>query len=241
MIAKKRLDDDLGLNDLMEDFFGLNIRGLKSIFFLFVRPRVYMRAAVRADWAGRYTPSLRLWVSLMAVLYFFQFFWAGETSGTVLLLEQQFADRGDVLPAGTSAADLAKAAANWQFTLQPFFAFGFMFIAATLWRGWGQATGFTLRERLLFAVAVPSLVVSLPTVLLFGLVSAANYVTYGIYFILSVFAMNWLTAYRSLPRAMPMRGRAWRSGATALVIGIAMSFANILAQSIATLIVLGGG
>ena len=56
---------DPGLNDMAEDLFGLSLRGLATIRDSFLRPADLFSAARTPDWQGRYTPSVRLVISLI--------------------------------------------------------------------------------------------------------------------------------------------------------------------------------
>lgn len=57
---QKQSADGLGVDDLVEDIFGLNWRGLKTIWTLFTRPALYFEAAKTPKWQDRYTPSFRV-------------------------------------------------------------------------------------------------------------------------------------------------------------------------------------
>ena len=51
----------VGGDDLIEDMFGLNLRGLKTLWVMFASPRKGYEAARSPDWMDRsYTPSIRL-------------------------------------------------------------------------------------------------------------------------------------------------------------------------------------
>ena len=51
----RKINDLIGLDDFLEDMFGMNIRGFKTIWVLLTRPKLYFIAAKTPDWHARYT------------------------------------------------------------------------------------------------------------------------------------------------------------------------------------------
>ncbi|PHR92137.1 MAG: hypothetical protein COA69_09010 [Robiginitomaculum sp.] len=76
---KDRLDaNTIGFDDFLEDLFGLNIRGLKTLWTSFANPKAYFQACSSPNWHDKFTPSFRLWFTLSALTVFLQFFWGGN-------------------------------------------------------------------------------------------------------------------------------------------------------------------
>ena len=61
-------------DSLIEDVFGLNVRGLKTLTQLFAGPKKVFDSARVADWRSRYTPTLRLTFSIITVYMLLSFF-----------------------------------------------------------------------------------------------------------------------------------------------------------------------
>ncbi|MEL6258307.1 MAG: hypothetical protein AAFQ67_04530, partial [Pseudomonadota bacterium] len=55
------------LDELIQDAFGLNIRGVQTLWALLAHPSRVFTAAQSIDWAGRFTPSIRLAFSIVAL------------------------------------------------------------------------------------------------------------------------------------------------------------------------------
>jgi len=70
----------VGSDEFFYDIFGVNIKGLKSIWTLLRRPAEYFDAARLPDWGGEHWPSIRIWLGLMGILVALQFLWASESS-----------------------------------------------------------------------------------------------------------------------------------------------------------------
>ena len=75
-----------GLNDMAEDIFGLSLRGLSTIWETITKPAIVFTAARTPDWNQRYTPSLRLVTSIIAVMMLLRIFWAARSLQQLSLL-----------------------------------------------------------------------------------------------------------------------------------------------------------
>ena len=62
------------LDSFIEDAFGLNIRGLKTLWHLIIAPKRVLESARVTDWRERYTPTLRLTFSVITVFMLLSFF-----------------------------------------------------------------------------------------------------------------------------------------------------------------------
>lgn len=167
--------DKVGVDDILEDAFGLSMRGLHTLKASFVSPAKAFAAARMPDWNDRsYTPSIRLVFSLLAVLTAIRFLWTSKDSmfyqSTVIAIEQ----------AGTDAfgPDLDAAIASLMdiyVVIFPLAYIGFQILGALLCRVWGTGTTFPARLRLYFLGIVPSTIYTvLVTVCL-------SFVSYGVY------------------------------------------------------------
>lgn len=146
-------------DDLTEDIFGLNIRAARTVWDLLIRPAKVFTAARTADWTGAYTPTFRVFFSLIAIMFLFKFFWAGEDA----MIRAPFEAAADKLQAAEPGIDteyfiLTLMDRNW--ILYPF-AIGFWAItAAVALNIWGKGTSLVTRVRLYFAAVIPSTVLT---------------------------------------------------------------------------------
>ena len=145
-MSPKESDNKVGLDDLLEDLFGMNIRSFKTIGVLFASPRRYFTAAKTPSWMDKYTPSTRLWLGLMAILIALQFFWASPDAALMSNLANTLntAFSGAASKAGSSAdfanfdmASELQKAMKLNYLIYPFvFVFAFS-VFAWLYRAWG--------------------------------------------------------------------------------------------------------
>ncbi len=190
------MTDKIGVDDLAGDIFNLNIRGLKSITALWRSPKTYFQAARRTDWSGRFTPSVRLWLSIIALTSLLQFIWIGSGSPLVEAYTQGFRDAGVVVAGETTVEELSEIAAVWIFGIFPIVQLVLFLFLLPLFPLWGKGTTFSLRVRYGFAMMVPSaslMVFILPSMALFppGVMSS-----FGLGIGLMAFLVDAQTAYR---------------------------------------------
>lgn len=96
------------LDDLVQDLFGLSARAASSIVTLYRRPEIYYTAARDKDWEARFTPFIRLWLSIFALLTFLQFIWLREDSPLVTATAAQLTQASITLPDGITVAELSQ-------------------------------------------------------------------------------------------------------------------------------------
>lgn len=187
----------LGSDDLFEDIFGLNVRGLRTAVDTFVRPSQVFAAARQPDWARRYTPSVRLAFSILGLLAFFSFFWAGEES----LMTEQI--KG-VLSEGERAAFQNDAdAQEGAMRILGYYAagmpIGFLImhgLMSQIVRVWGRGTGGVARLRLYMASVIPNFIATFVVSMLMPIVSMALYQPIAAGLIVLTFVLDGGTALR---------------------------------------------
>lgn len=168
-MAKTKLD--IGLNSLIEDILGLNIRGLTTIRDVVVRPNVVAEAARDNAWLNKYTPSIRLVFFLLSLTSLLRFLWAPADGVVTAQLNEAFQNRVG------ETASIAQAIDQYMATygaLYPFLAIGFTVMAASFLRVWGKGTTFALRVRLHLMVLIPSSACSVFAISAFGLYGNAS-------------------------------------------------------------------
>jgi hypothetical protein len=198
----------IGSDEFFYDLFGVNIKGLKSIWTLIRRPVEYFEAATLPDWGGEHWPSIRIWLGIMGLLVALQFLWASESSEMTamfqmlaMVLADSFQDAAatdgvilnlDELDRETLGKQAFK---RWIF-IYPFFFIAAMCALAFIFRAWKPAVSFVIRIRYIFAIIIPGSVFGLLTTL--GMVNFTG----QIYMALSVISMPIIvclyavTAYR---------------------------------------------
>jgi len=155
------MSNKIGIDDLAGDLFSLNIRGMRSIGTLLADPARYFDAADDADWQDSYTPSVRLWLSLIALSSLLQVISLSSDSPIVLAYADGFRDAGLVLPRELSFQMLGEEATVWIFTAFPIVQLLTFLLILPHLKLWGRETTFSLRVRYGFAMMIPSATVML--------------------------------------------------------------------------------
>ena len=232
--------DLVGLDDFFEDLFGLNIRGLKTLKLSFTNPKVLYEAARSSDWEGKYTPSFRLWFSIIALIFFLQFFWANPegaiAENIVTQAEQiltQIKDSGGTIPANVTAKIIATKYMKWYLWLAPIFSAIFLVFLALPYRVWGKPTPFVIRQRYIFLTILPSTALSLIFIVANTFGGVEKILAISLFTSVLTVMIDLITAYRG---AFPDKS-IWRSIALALAIQAANLIGLIFAAAISTICV----
>ena len=164
----------VGFDSLLDDVFGLNIKGLKSIWTLFRRPVDYFRKAKLPEWDNEYTPSFRIWFGLMAITTGLRFLWGSEASPMYQLYLEQMTLVGEQLgkTVGGKSGELIDVSnydpalatdtlLKWMFAITPFIVMGLVAILAVIYRAWGERLSYVVRLRYLFAIVLTGNFISL--------------------------------------------------------------------------------
>lgn len=155
--------DRLGFDSLLHDMFGLNIRGLRTVWDTTFRPSRTFTAARDPDWLHRYTPSIRLVAGLLAVFLLLRFFWEAEDSAVFQGALQAITDQLNLIvaelpedqrPPPEFMAERALEGTqmlfqNWAIAYPFTFILLHLIIACCL-RIWGKGTSTVSRIRLYF-------------------------------------------------------------------------------------------
>ncbi|MEM9168135.1 MAG: hypothetical protein AAGC56_00650 [Pseudomonadota bacterium] len=148
--------DEVTLNDAVEDLFGLSFRAIATVRALIVRPAEYYAAARVKDWEGRFTPSMRMWLSLFALLSLLQFIWLGPDSPMVAATATSVDDAGLDLPAGMTAEQLSEKIYVTVYAAFPVVALCGLTLGGLLFPFWGKGQTAGTRLRSTFATVIPS-------------------------------------------------------------------------------------
>lgn len=228
----------LSIDALSEDLFGLSFRALRSVKTLWVAPRRYFEAARTLDWAGAYTPSIRLWLSFFALFSALKFWWLGGNDGMIAAYSAGFEQAAVLLPEGMSYRDIGKEAVLWVFGLIPILQIVCMVVLSLLYPFWGERTTIALRQRYFFSVIVPSASLTPVFMTLMMVVPSQGLSVYGIAIAVLSLLVDFQTGLRGGFANVSGFQRVWRAGLLALIVVILNVTMSLIAQ-IAGIIVIG--
>ena len=209
-----------GFNALLEDVFGLNVRGLRTLRDLYVHPRRVFDSARVIDWANQHTPTIRLTFSLITVYMLLSFFWAADDGplyqSLFAQLEQAVIQNPDLPP----AEDMIE---GWFAAYSFSFPFVYMFvhfIAGSLLFVWGKGTSWTTRLRLYFGLLAVSMSLSLAVTLLMPFLTVDQLLFYSLSSSLLSIVAYAVTYGRGMAGIHSGVALWWRAPLVALFIGV---------------------
>lgn len=234
----------VGSDEFFYDIFGVNIKGLKSIWTLIRQPAEYFEAARLPDWGGDHWPSIRIWIGLMGIMAALQFVWASENSETTVMFQNLAIMLGEVIRQAAEADGvvislealdkeaLGKRAFKLWALIYPFFFIGAMCVFAFIFRVWKPAVGFVVRLRYLFAIVIPGSVYGLISTLAMVNVTGPLYQTLAFIQVGVLLLLYWITAYRGPFAKFDTSERIAMSAITAFMLLIFIFVANFIAMII---------
>jgi len=240
-------DVKTGFDDLLEDLFGLNIRSVRSLKALFVKPSEYFKAAKTKDWGGQqFTPSPRLWIGLIAITVATRFLW-GDTDGAFMQVMSEQAQAGfeiglrdnpDVDASNIDWTESIQKMFDISMLIQPFMMVAVMMLLATMVRFWGEPLTYVVRLRYLFAIIIPASVVNLIATIMIFMVPTRFMTAVSISQLVIMIVLYTLTSLLG-----PFKGQARDSAipkavVLTIILFVAVMIANMIAQTIAMGIVL---
>jgi len=208
------------LDSFIEDVFGLNVRGLKTLWQLVIGPKTVFESARITDWRSRYTPTLRLTFSVITVFMLLSFFWASEDGiiyQTILAqLEEAAKTNPDMPPPGDI---LESYFAAYSFAYPFVYMLIHSLIGAVVFL-WGPRTSWVTRIRLYFALLAMGMTFSLFSILLMPMIEREGF---GLYTLVSMgltYLIYGLTYVRGMWGSYSPVGLALRALAVAFIISI---------------------
>lgn len=230
----RNMSDQPGWDALIEDIFGLSVRGLKTIWDMMVRPAQVLEAGRTRHWLDRYTPSLRLVMSLIAVMLLLRVFWAAEDTAmfqSILLQLEAVEAQGVVIEDANETARLYFNA--WAFAFPIVYLLVHTMIAMVT-RVWGKGTSFVVRLRLYYAAIIPALLFSVLSMAALPLLPIEFMLVFTAVSMFIAIAISWLTLFRGLAPDMGVGARIWR----AVLFAVLVTMADVVTSVGSTL--LGG-
>ena len=204
--APKRPDSSLDL--LVEDIAGLNLRGLRTISDMFVRPKTVFAAARDADWDRNYTPSIRLVFSFLVLMTVLRFFWADDTGVFGALFAENLRNIGYD---ETRAAQETRRVFNAFLGVFPITVILLHLTMAWSLRIWGPGTPAVMRIRYYFLTIVPSIVISTLSLLCVPALTPSVLVVWSIAIVLIAMMFDATTFWRSVTIKRSGGQIAWRA------------------------------
>ena len=221
--------DKPDIDSLLADLFGLNIRGAKTLYDLFRRPRAVFESARVNDWRNRHTPTVRLVFSILTVFSLLSFFWAGEDGVLYQSLESAL---GDVPDRAFVAQFLPNLFASFVFIYPFVYMLTHSLIGSTVFV-WGKGTSWVTRLRLYFGVASVGIAIAVLSNLAMPFVGTAGFLSIAIgTAVLSLIAYA-VTYARGMAETGPQSGRTVRAVSLAIIITLADLIAALAAGSAA--------
>ena len=214
-------EDDMtrasGWDALLDDLFGLNVRALATLWVSFTQPSKLFTAARDHGWLGKYTPSIRLVFSLIAVVVFLKFLWTNDTSALFATSRQIFEDMAIEFP----GRDLDTATRDYLAILlvtYPFTYFGIHAILSVFLNIWGKGTPMPVRIRLYFVTLIPVLLIGVASTLLYAVMTVEQLNASVLIAPLVLLGIYPLVLMNGLKPVYPSgRARLWRGGLGAVV------------------------
>lgn len=235
----------VGSDEFFYDIFGVNLKGLKSIWVLLKSPAEYFDAAREPDWGGDHWPSIRIWLGLMGILVALQFIWASESSEMTAMFQALAMSVAEGVKTAAAREGhiilldildpqaLGKRAFQIWVLIYPMFFILSMCALAFIFRAWKPAVGFVIRLRYLFAIIVPGSVFGLLATLAMVNVSGTSYQIVSFVQLGVVLIIYFITAYRGPFASLDNGERVGLSIVISCLTFVFIMIAQIIAMMIA--------
>jgi len=224
--------DKPGFDSLVEDLFGLNVRGLRTVGQLFISPKQVFESARVPDWRRKYTPTIRLTFSIITVFMLLSFFWAAEDGMMYQAILAQFTEMAAARPEPISPEqirqDIDTVFAAYSF-LYPFIYMLIHGLVGSVIFFWGKGTGWVTRLRLYFGLLAVGMTVALLSTFITPFLTADMLVAFTFIGMLIAILAYWLTYARGMWGTASVLGVLARATCLALLITLVDMIISILA------------
>lgn len=226
----------VGGDDLIEDVFGLNLRGLKTLWVMFASPRRGYEAARSPDWMDRsFTPSIRLLFSLLAVMTATRFLWAGADSSIHAMVDEQVAPLEE-LGSPEERAAFTEHIIDYFLLLFPVSFMLTQAIAGSLLRIWGKGTNTIVRIRLYMLAMLPNATFTLFALPLMTLMTVQQQTEFSLALLAVTFLMDFTTVMRGGVVSEKRSGKIIKSALYATTSNLTAIISNSLCVMLASII-----
>jgi hypothetical protein len=205
-------------DSLLADLFGLNVRGVKTLYDLFRRPKAVFESARVFDWRSKYTPTLRLAFSILTVFSLLSFFWAAEDGVLYQSLLVQFSESFANDPNAPPLNEMV----NTMFAAYNFiYPFAYMLVhglVGSLLFIWGKGTSWVARIRLYFGIISVGIALSVASVAAMPFFSLETFWIYTLVGMSANILAYMFTYARGMQGRLSMTGMIVRAPLVAVVV-----------------------
>ncbi|MEM1391285.1 MAG: hypothetical protein AAGG45_09410 [Pseudomonadota bacterium] len=219
--GKSAKSDQPGLDDLLEDVFGLSLRAGTTLSHLLTKPAQIAAAARSPSFKDTYTPTIRLTFSLLTLMMLLSFFWAGENSPFFELLRnivESSAPEGTPDPVIDS---LAKDFFAKYSVVYPVIYLIFQGTVGSLVFVWGNGTPLVARLRLYFSILAIGMLWALISIGFVAMTNLEMNTTYLISALLITFLIYSLFYSFLIEGTHSGSAKIWRAVLIAIIVLIA--------------------
>ncbi len=202
---------------LVEDLFGLNLKGLKTLRDLFFRPRRLFESARIPDWNEAYTPTVRLSFSLITLFTLLSFFWAAEDGPFYQSLLAQTQEANVDNPEAPPADEIVSSYFAAYSFVYPFAYMAVHGLLASVLFVWGKGTYWVVRVRLYFALLSTALVFGVASIAIMPLLQWESLVLYTVFTLGFTWAVYWWFYVRGMSGQSSLRRRLILGGSLSLI------------------------
>ena len=190
----------IGLDNLIEDLFGLNAKAFKSIWKSFSTPKTYAIAATDSKWSETFTPTVRVWVGLVAFYSALRFFYGSEDGGMTQMYVEMFEAEIAKNP-GSSFAEvdttlLAQSVLKWTFVFFPLIMLPLYGCLAFIFRVWPDKPSFVVRFRYIMLTVLPGTTFTALLTITYVFLQGAMLALIMVISLAGILLFDGLTAYR---------------------------------------------
>ncbi len=222
----------IGLDNLVEDLFGLNAKAFKSIWRSFSAPVEYAKAARFSNWSEAFTPTVRVWVGLVAFYSALRFFYGSEdgamTQMYVEMFEQTKAENPDSPFTELDTTLLAQSVLKWTFVFFPLIMFPIYGMLAFVFRVWPEKPSFVLRFRYIMLTVLPGTALTALLTILYIFLDTQLLTVVMLINIVGIVLLDTLTAYRGALYTVQRRHRLGLSIVMAILLFVSFTAGSFL-------------
>ena len=223
----------IGLDNLIEDLFGLNAKAFRSIWISFWSPKAYTKAAADSKWLESFTPTVRVWFGLVAFYAALRFFYGSEDGAMTQIyvdaLEAGIAENPGSSLAKIDTTSFAQSILKWTFVFFPFVMLPLYGLIALVFRIWPDKPGFVVRFRYIMLTVLPGTALT-------ALLTISYIFLEGVYLtaimtinLIGIFVLDALTSYRGTLHTLARSNRRGLSLVLAILLFTAFAAGSVIA------------
>lgn len=223
----------VGLDNLIEDLFGLNAKAFRSIWASFRKPKSYAIAATYPNWSDAFTPTVRVWFGLVAFYSALRFFYGSEDGAMTQMYVEMFdaaiAENPESPMATVDTTLFAQSVLKWTFVFFPFIMLPLYAFIAFIFRVWPNKPSFVVRFRYIMLTILPGTAFTALLTISYVFLDGAMLVVVMIASFIGIIVLDGLTAFRGTLHALDRRNRLGLSVVLTLLLFIAFAIGSFAA------------